>query len=156
MEDYERRAVRVQSVLWWLVAAMDMSAQVVFLYGATQGSTFFPYPVVMTLAGVRIASLFITMFMVSFAGTELMTDVDVIANKQVERIDKVNKIMVAGAKAKERKTETRIRLEQIEADQDLRREGDKFLKEMYKDARDEAKRAREEARQRRNRPPDYL
>ncbi|HET8840762.1 MAG TPA: hypothetical protein VFN35_04810 [Ktedonobacteraceae bacterium] len=110
----------------------------------------------MTLAGVRIASLFITMFVVSFAGTELMTDVDVIANEQVERIDKVNKIMVAGAKAKERKTETRIRLEQIEADQDLRREGDKFLKEMYKDARDEAKRAREEARQRRNRPPDYL
>jgi hypothetical protein len=158
VEDYERKALRIQSVLWWIVAAMDMAAQVVFLYGATQGSTFFAYPVVMALVGVRIASLFITMFVVSFAGTELMTDVDVIANEQVERIEKVNKIMVAGAKAREKKEETRIRLEQIEADQDLRREGDRFLKDMYKDARDDAKRTREETRQRRNpnEPSDYL
>lgn len=158
VEDYERKALRVQSMLWWIVAAMDMAAQVVFLYGATQGSTFFAYPVVMTLVAVRILSLFITMFVVSFAGTELMTDVDVVANEQVERIDKVNKIMVAGATARQKKVEGRIRLEQIEADQELRREGDRFLREMYADARDDARRTREEMRQLRSpkRPSDYL
>lgn len=156
VERFEERALRLQSTLWWIVAVMDMSAQVVFLYGATQGSTFFDYRVVMVLAGVRITSLFITMFVVSFAGTELMTDVDVIANEQVEQVDKVNKIMEAIAKARERKEESRIRLEQRQEDQELRREGDRYLKDLYADARDDAKRAREDARRRRNRDRDDL
>ena len=129
---------------------MDVLAQFVFLYSATHNSTFFDSRLVMALAGVRVFSLFITMFVVSFAGTELMTDVDVVANEQVERADKVARVLGALGTARERQMRAKLTLENMIADQDLRREGESFLKEMYKDAREDAKRPREEIRRRRD------
>jgi hypothetical protein len=146
VESHELKAVRIQAVLWWIVAAADTLAQAVFLYAATHNSTFFDPRLVMVLVCVRILSLFITMFVVSFAGTELMTDVDVAANEQVERAEKVKRVMVALGDARQKQQEARIKLEQMIADQEFRREGEKFLKEMYTDARDEARRQREAAR----------
>jgi hypothetical protein len=150
VEAHEESAVKLQSVLWWAAALMDVLAQFVFLYSATHNSTFFDSRLVMALAGVRVFSLFITMFVVSFAGTELMTDVDVVANEQVERADKVARVLGALGTARERQMRAKLTLENMIADQDLRREGESFLKEMYKDAREDAKRLREEMRRRRD------
>jgi hypothetical protein len=146
VEPHERRAVSKQTILWWLVAVMDTLAQVVFLYGATKDSAFFPVWLVMTLVGVRILSLFITMFVVSFAGTELMTSVDKTTNEQVERAYAVSKVLSATGKARLQRMEARIKLEQLVADQELRREGEKFLTDLYADAREEARQLREATR----------
>ncbi len=151
VESHETRAVNIQSVLWWAVALMDVVAQFVFLYSATKDSQFMNNPaIVLLLVGIRIASLFTTMFVVSFAGTELMTDVDVVANEQVERAEKVSRVMSALGQARQKKMEAEQRIENMLADQDLRREGESFLKEMYRDARDEARSMRQEMRKRRN------
>lgn len=136
VEAHEKRAVRLQSVLWWCVAGMDMVAQVVFLYGATQNSTFFNYAVVLALAGVRILSLFMTMFIVSFAGTELMTSIDKTANEQVERANAVGKVLSAMGEARLRRQEARAKLQRAVELQQLQREGDKLLAEIYADARE--------------------
>jgi hypothetical protein len=151
VEKHEENAVNIQSWLWWAVALMDVFAQFIFLYSATQGSTFMNNPtIVIALAGIRVFSLFTTMFVVSFAGTELMTDVDVVANEQVERAEKVARVMTGFGVARDKQMKARIALENMMADQDLRREGESFLKEMYKDAREDAKRLREEMRRRRD------
>jgi hypothetical protein len=136
IEPHEARAVRIQSVLWWLVAVMDTVAQVVFLYGATKDSTFFDQRLVMVLAGIRILSLFTTMFIVSFAGTELMTSVDTASNEQVERAQAVGKVMSALGQARLKRQESRALLRrQIEL-QELQRQGDLLLAEIYADARE--------------------
>ncbi|GHO50953.1 hypothetical protein [Ktedonospora formicarum] len=150
VEEHELKAVRLQEKLWWMVAVMDISAQVVFLYGATKDSTFFDQRVVWVLVAIRILSLFITMFVVSFAGTELMTDVDTVANEQVERANKLQRVMSTLGEARAKQKEARIKLEQMEEDRKLRREGEKFLTELYSDAREEAKRQRETMRRMRN------
>ncbi|GHO78407.1 hypothetical protein KSD_61780 [Ktedonobacter sp. SOSP1-85] len=150
VEDHELKAVRLQEKLWWMVAVMDISAQVVFLYGATKDSTFFTHQVVWALVGIRILSLFITMFVVSFAGTELMTDVDTVANEQVERAAKLQRVMTTLGEARAKQKEARMKLEQMEEDRNLRREGERFLTELYADAREEAKRQREAVRRMRN------
>src|SRR5450755_956972 len=111
IEPHEHRAVRLQSLLWWLVAGMDTVAQVVFLYGATKDTTFFDQRLVMVLALVRILSLFITMFIVSFAGTELMTSVDRTANEQVERAHAVGKVLSALGDARIKRQSARAQLQ---------------------------------------------
>jgi hypothetical protein len=143
VETHETKAVQLQSVLWWIIATMDILAQLLFLYSATHDSTFFDQRLVLALVCVRVFSLFITMFVVSFAGTELMTDVDTVANEQVERADKVGRVLAALGTARKKQMEARIVLEQMVADQDFKREGERFLKELYQDAREEARRQRE-------------
>ncbi|GER88891.1 hypothetical protein KDW_30530 [Dictyobacter vulcani] len=150
VEGHEKHAVHVQSALWWLVAGMDVLAQFVFLYSATHNSTFFSATLVTALAGVRVFSLFLTMFVVSFAGTELMTDVDVVANEQIERAEKVSRVLSALGTARQKEQKAKIELENMIADQDFRRENERYMKEMYADAREnareDARRAREELR----------
>lgn len=136
IEPHERRAVRLQSVLWWLVAGMDTVAQVVFLYGATNDSTFFDQRVVMVLVLVRILSLFITMFIVSFAGTELMTPVDKTANEQVERAHAVSKVLSALGEARLKRQQARALLQRQLELQELQHQGDLLLAEIYADARE--------------------
>jgi hypothetical protein len=147
VETHETRAVTTQSILWWLVAGMDVLAQFVFLYSATHNSSFFNSTLVIALAAVRVFSLFLTMFVVSFAGTELMTDVDVVANEQIERAEKVSRILSALGTARQKEQKAKIDLENMIADQDFRRENERFMKEMYADARDNA---REDARRTRD------
>jgi hypothetical protein len=148
VESHEKHAVMVQSMLWWMVAGMDVLAQFVFLYSATHNSTFFSATLVTALAGVRVFSLFLTMFVVSFAGTELMTDVDVVANEQIERAEKVSRVLSALGTARQKEQKAKIELENMIADQDFRRENERYMKEMYADAREnareDARRAREE------------
>jgi hypothetical protein len=136
IEAHEQRAVRLQSILWWLVALMDTLAQVVFLYAATKDSSFFDHRLVMALAAVRIISLFLTMFVVSFAGTELMTRVDKVANEEVERAHATDRIMTALGDARSRRQEARSRLQELLDQQELKRQGDQLIKEIYSDARE--------------------
>ncbi|MBA2677518.1 MAG: hypothetical protein H0U76_03870 [Ktedonobacteraceae bacterium] len=136
VEPHERRAVRIQLVLWWLVAMMDTVAQIVFLYAATKDSTFFDHRLVMVLASIRILSLFTTMFIVSFAGTELMTSVDAASNEQVERANAVGKVMAALGHARLRRQESRALLQRQLELQELQRQGDLLLAEIYADARE--------------------
>ena len=143
IEAHERKAVRVQSVLWWIVALMDMLAQAVFLYGATQDSTFFAHGLVVALVVVRILSLFLTMFVVSFAGTELMTSIDKITNEQIERANNIGKVLTATGEARLKKQEARQKLERAIRLQDLQREGDILLAEIYADARNTVRKQRE-------------
>jgi len=135
IERHERNAVRVQSVLWWLVALMDMLAQSTFLYGATQGSTFFDSRLVLALVAVRIVSLFTTMFVVPFAGAELMTSIDKITNEQIERANNIGKVLAATGAARLKKQDARMQLEEAIELQNLQREGNKLLSEIYADAR---------------------
>jgi hypothetical protein len=146
IERHEFRAVRLQSVLWWIVALMDVLAQFLFLFSATHGSTFFDQRLILALVCVRVFSLFITMFVVSFAGTELMTNVDVVANEQVERADKVSRVLGALGIARQKQMEAKLKLENMVADQEFKRAGEAFLKDMYDDARNDAKRLREQMR----------
>jgi hypothetical protein len=146
IEQHEIRAVRLQSVLWWVVASMDVLAQFLFLFSATHGSTFFDQRLILALVCVRVFSLFITMFVVSFAGTELMTNVDVVANEQVERADKVSRVLGALGVARQKQMEAKLKLENMVADQEFKRAGESFLKDMYDDARTDAKRLREQMR----------
>jgi hypothetical protein len=135
IEAHEKRAILLQTILWWIVAPMDTLAQVVFLYSATKDSTFFVYGVVMLLVGVRVLSLFLTMFVVSFAGTELMTSVDRVANQQVEQANAAGRVLSALGTARLVRQRARAALqEELEA-QELRREGQKLLSEVYSDAR---------------------
>lgn len=143
IEPHERKAVRVQSVLWWIVAFMDMLAQAVFLYGATQDSTFFAHGLVLALVSVRILSLFLTMFVVSFAGTELMTSIDKITNEQIERANNIGKVLTATGEARLRKQDARQKLERAIRLQDLQREGDILLGEIYADARNNVRQQRQ-------------
>jgi len=142
IEPHERKAIRVQSVLWWVVALMDMLAQAVFLYGATQDSIFFDHRLVLSLVVVRIVSLFLTMFVVSFAGTELMTSIDKITNEQIERANNIGKVLTATGEARLRKQDARQKLERAIRLQDLQREGDILLGEIYADARNNVRQQR--------------
>ena len=135
IEAHERRAVRMQTILWWIVAPMDTLAQVVFLYSATKDSTFFVYGLVLLLIGVRVFSLFITMFVVSFAGTELMTSVDRVANQQVERAKATGRVMDALGTARLARQRARVRLQEELDEQEFRQEGRRLLSEIYADAR---------------------
>jgi hypothetical protein len=135
VEAHERRAVRVQTILWWVVAPMDTLAQVVFLYSATKDSTFFGYGLVLLLVGVRVFSLFITMFIVSFAGTELMTSVDRVANQQVEQANAAGRVMDALGAARLARQKARARLQEELDEQEFRQEGRRLLSEIYANAR---------------------
>jgi len=143
VEAHERKAVRVQSVLWWFVALMDMLAQAVFLYGATQDSTFFDHRLVIALVVVRIVSLFLTMFVVSFAGTELMTSIDKVTNEAVERANNISKVLAATGEARLKKQNARAKLEEAIELQNLQREGNKLLSEIYADTRNSVRKQRE-------------
>ena len=143
IEPHERKAVRVQSVLWWAVAFMDMLAQAVFLYGATQDSTFFAHGLVLALVAVRIVSLFLTMFVVSFAGTELMTSIDKVTNEEVERANNISKVLAATGEARLKKQTARAKLEEAIELQNLQREGNKLLSEIYADARNSVRQQRQ-------------
>ena len=146
VEKHELEAVNIQSVLWWIVAGMDVLAQFVFLYSATHGSTFFDSNLVIALAGVRVFSLFITMFVVSFAGTELMTDVDVVANEQIERADKLSRVLSSLGKARQKVEQSKIDIAQMIEDQERRREDAAFMRELHTSALDDNRRMREELR----------
>ncbi len=136
VEPHEIRAVRLQSFLWWVVAGMDTVAQVVFLYGATKDTTFFDPSVVIVLALIRVASLFVTMFIVSFAGTELMTSVDTASNEQVERALAVGKVLDAMGQARLKRQEARAKLQRAIELQELQRQGDILIAEVYAEARE--------------------
>lgn len=146
VEAHEKRAVAIQSVLWWMVAGMDTVAQVVFLYGASKDSTFFDQRLVAALALVRVLSLFITMFIVSFAGTELMTTVDQTANEQVERAHAVGKVLSALGEARLKRQESRARLQRAIELQELQRQGDILLAEIYADARESIRLKQQESK----------
>jgi hypothetical protein len=135
VEAHERRAVRVQTILWWIVAPMDTLAQVVFLYSATKDSAFFESSLVLVLVAVRVFSLFLTMFVVSFAGTELMTSVDRVANQQVERAKATGRVMDALGTARLARQRARADLQEELEEQELRQEGRRLLSEIYADAR---------------------
>ena len=136
VERHEHRAVRLQSWLWWLVALMDTVAQVVFLYGATKGSTFFSQRIVMVLVAIRVISLFTTMFVLSFAGTELLTRIDKTANDHLERAHQVGRLLTAMGSARLKRQEAKGQLARSVELQNLQRDGDKLLAEIYADARD--------------------
>ncbi len=135
VEAHERWVVRVQTALWWIVAPTDTLAQVVFLYSATKDSTFFAYSLVLVLVAVRVFSLFLTMFVVSFAGTELMTSVDRVANQQVERAKATGRVMDALGMARLARQRARADLQEELEEQELRQEGRRLLSEIYADAR---------------------
>ncbi|MBA2681322.1 MAG: hypothetical protein H0U76_23340 [Ktedonobacteraceae bacterium] len=156
IEPYERRAVRLQSLLWWVVAVFDILAQLVYLYSVTRDSLTFDPRLVLLLVVVRILSLFTTMFVVSFAGTELMTDIDIVANQEIERASRIERLLVALGMARHKQLEARQKIENMIADQDLRREGEAYLKDMYADARDEARRQREALRHQRQAGPNRM
>ena len=140
VERHERRAVRLQTTLWWIVAPMDTLAQVVFLYSATKDSTFFAFGVVMFLVAVRVLSLFMTMFVVSFAGTELMTSVDRVANQKVEQANAVGRVMDALGAVRLARQRARDRLQEEIEEQEFRQEGRRLLSEVYADARSNIRR----------------
>ncbi|MGB8343982.1 MAG: hypothetical protein WCD86_03805 [Ktedonobacteraceae bacterium] len=135
IEAHEHKAVRLQSVIWWFVAGLDILAQASFLLAATQGEHAYTSNFVLVLIGARIFSLFLTMFIVSFAGTELMTPIDRVTNEQVERAVAVKKVMGALGEARAKRVQAQIELEQALDAQELLREGNKLLAEIYSDAR---------------------
>ena len=139
IEKHERRAVRIQTGAWWVVAALDILAQATFMVAAVQGQQHYSEWLVYGLVGARIASLFLTMFIVSFAGTELMTSIDRVTTEQVERAMSIKKVMAALAEARQTQQQAKIDLEQAIAAQDLLREGHKLLSELYEGAREDVR-----------------
>ena len=135
VERHERRAVTLQSWVWWLVAGLDVLAQASFLLAAVQGQHAYDARFVDVLIAARILSLFLTMFIVSFAGTELMTPIDRVTNEQIERAVSVKKVMGALGEARAKQLQARIELEQALATQELQREGYRLLADIYADAR---------------------
>ncbi len=140
VEPHERGAVRFQTLLWWFVAPMDTLAQIVFLYSATKDSHFFAYTLVMVLVGVRVFSLFMTMFVVSFAGTELMTSVDRVTNQQIEQANAIGRVMAAMGTSRMVRQRAASALQEEIDEQNLRKEGQALLAEVYSDARENVRR----------------
>jgi hypothetical protein len=90
----------------------------------------------MVLVAVRILSLFMTMFVLSFAGTELMTKVDKVANEEVERAHAIDRVLTALGDARKNRQEARSRLQEALDQQELKRQGDQLIAEVYADARE--------------------
>ena len=146
---HDRHVVRLQTIAWWIVAVLDSGAQIVFLLVATWGSHVFPVWLTLGLSFGRVIDLGVVMWVVSFAGMELTTNIDRVVSERLEMASGLRKISDATMQAREAQQDARIRMEKKDLELHRDREEADFLADLRRQSYQEVQDLKEESRQKR-------
>ncbi len=154
VEDHDKKVVGLQTAAWWIVAILDSAAQITFLAVATWGSHVFPMWLTLGLSIGRVIDLGVVMWVVSFAGVELTTNIDRVVNERLEMANGVRKLTEATNTVRMVQQEARLKLEENELEMARRREESDFLTDLRRESYVEVRELKEEARMKRLNSPN--